>query len=80
MSELLTGELLRNICKPLQLLSIISLVYPPVVAQLLMPVTITALFSSTGKIQATRSSVGKFHRYREFLHHCSSLATSLILH
>lgn len=55
MSELLTAELLRNICKPLQLLSIISLVYPPVVAPLLMPVTITALFSSTGKIQATRS-------------------------
>lgn len=78
MPELLTAEVLRNICKPLQLLAmIISLAYPPVAAQLLMPVTVTALFSNTGKTQATQPYVGKFHRYRVFLYHCSSLVISL---
>ena len=78
MPELLTAEMLRNICNPLQLLAmIISLVYPPVAAQLLMPVTITALFSNTGKTQATQPYIGKFQRHRVFLYHCSALATSL---
>lgn len=74
MPELLTAEVLRNICKPLQLLAmIISLAYPLVAAQLLMPVTVTALFFNTGKTRAAQP-----YSYRAFLHHCSSLATSFL--
>lgn len=51
MPESLTAEVLRNICKLLQLLTVImSLAYLPIAAQLLMPVTNSALFSNTGKI------------------------------
>lgn len=53
---------------------IISWAYPPVAAQLLIPLTVSALFSNTVKTQVTEPYVGKFQGYRVFLYHCSSLA------
>lgn len=58
MPELLTSDVLRNICKPLQLLArTISLTHSPGAAHLLVLVTVTALFSNMGKTQATQSKV-----------------------
>lgn len=75
MPESLTAEVLRNICKLLQLLTVtMSLAYLPIAAQLLMPVTSSALFSSTGKTQATQRKVSQI----VFLYHFSSLVTAVI--
>lgn len=61
MPQLLTSEVLRNICRPLQLLAMtISLTYPPAAAahQLALG-TVTALLSSAGKTQGTQSQLAQ---------------------
>lgn len=68
MPELLTSEVLRNICRPLQLLAMtIPLTYPPVAAHPLVLATVIALLFSTGKIQYRKNTIDIV-----FLCHCFS--------
>lgn len=69
MPELLTSEVLRNICRPLQLLAMtIPLTYPPVAAHPLVLATVIALLSSTGKIQSKTDIVFLCHCFSPVLH------------